>query len=106
MDWLIKMFSQLKPNPCLFSEGMSSEDEKRRRIALLSGDEQKAFEWFQQGYTARWTAETMLLDRRTAKQLFGSLFRKLGVANEAEVCKLYRLAPLQPKDVSPEEDNL
>jgi len=97
------MFSQHEAKECVTLEGLSSEEEKQRRIDMLSDDEKKAFEWFRQGYTARWTAETMLLDRKTAKRLFGSLFRKLQVANESEVCKLYRTAQLQPMDVSGDE---
>lgn len=106
MCWLRRM--HLWPGFDQFTgkEGMDSEEEKRQRISTLSGDEQRAFEWFRQGYTARWTAETMLLDKRTAKRLFGALFHKLGVANETEVCKLYRVPPLQPKDAPREEDGL
>lgn len=106
MRWLKRMLTHPEPEPSSLVEGVCLEDEKRRRISTLSGDEQKAFEWFRQGYTANWTAETMLLDRKTARRLFGSLFLKLEVANEAELCRLYRTAPLQPKDIPPEEDGL
>lgn len=106
MHWIKRFLSQPKPDIFILAEGTDLEDEKRRRISALSGDEQKAFEWLRQGYTARWTAETMLLDRRTAKRLFASLFRKLGVANESEACRLYRQTSLQPKDAPPEEDGL
>ena len=105
MRWLKSML-QPKPDPPVPMEGMDWEAEKRRRISGLSGDEQKAFGWFRQGYTACWTAETMLLDRKSARRLFCSLFRKLGVTDEAELCRLYRTSPLQPKDIPPEEDRL
>ena len=106
MCWFKNMFALSESDPSLRLEEMDSEEEKRRRISLLTGDEYKAFEWFRLGYTARWTAETMLLDRRTAKRLFCSVFRKLRVANEAEVCKFYRRSQLGPEDVPPEEDSL
>jgi|GEM_PF-905119 len=85
-------------------EGMSAAEEKQWRISLLTEDERKAFEWFRLGYTARWTAETMLLDRRTAARLFGSLYQKLRVDDAAEVCRVYRAASLTPEELPPEED--
>ncbi len=105
-SWFKGMLSQPEYDPGPFAEGIDSEDEKRQRIALLSGDEYKAFEWFRLGYTARWAAETMLLDRKTARHLFRSVFRKLRVTNETEVCKFYNMQQLQPKDIPPEEDGL
>lgn len=101
--WLKQIFSQLGANHTMSSTALDAEEEKRQRVMILSGDERKAFEWFKMGYTTRWVAETMLLDRRSAKRLFGSVFHKLGVADEVEVCKFYRTTPLQPKDVSMEE---
>lgn len=86
-------------------EGMNTDQEKQWRISLLTDDECKAFQWFQQGYTARWTAETMLLDRKTAKRLFDSIYHKLRVADEAEVSRIYRGAKLTPEDLPPEEHN-
>lgn len=106
MLWFKHRRSQPEHDPSIHVQGMDADDEKQRRISLLSGDEYKAFEWFRLGYTARWTAETMLLDRRTARKLFKSVFRKLYVANEAEICRLYRTAQFQPEDRFPEEDTL
>lgn len=104
MCWFKRVFLQSEPAPPINADVIDLDDEKQRRISTLSGEEQQAFSWFAQGYTARWTAETMLLDRKVAKQLFNALFRKLGVANEAELCRLYRTAPLLPKD-APEKDH-
>ena len=87
-------------------EGMCAEDEKNWRISQLTSDEQKAFEWFRLGYTARWTAETMLLDRKTAKRLFDSVYRKLHVEDESEVSRLYRSRKLTPETLPPEEEIL
>ena len=87
-------------------EGMNTDQEKRWRISLLTDDELKAFEWFRQGYTARWTAETMLLDRKTAKRLFDSIYNKLCVADEAEVSRVYRAAKLKPEELPPEENDV
>ncbi|HMM05420.1 MAG TPA: hypothetical protein PKD52_01955 [Clostridiales bacterium] len=86
-------------------EGMNTDQEKQWRISLLTDDECKAFQWFQQGYTARWTTETMLLDRKTAKRLFDSIYHKLRVADEAEVSRVYRGVRLTPEDLPPEEND-
>lgn len=83
--------------------GMLTETE-RRRVRLLTAEERKAFEWFKAGYTARWTEETMLLDRRTAKRLFASLYRKLGVKSAPEVTRLYGKEQLKPEDVPDETE--
>ncbi len=86
-------------------DGMNTDQEKQWRISQLTDDEYKAFYWFRQGYTARWTAETMLLDRKTAKRLFDSIYRKLSVADEAEVSRVYRAAKLMPEELPTEEDS-
>ncbi len=84
-------------------EALDAEQEKQWRLALLSPEERRAFDWFRRGYTARWTAETMLLNRTAARRLFGGVFRKLNAADEAEICRLYRTAPLAPQDLAEEE---
>ena len=88
--------------PCPPKE-LSAEQKKQWLVSRLEGDERMAFEWFRLGYTARWTAETMLLDRRTARRLFGGIYRKLGAADEAEVSRVYRTVRLTPDDLPPEE---
>lgn len=105
MCWL-KEIIQLKSDDLTPPEGMRADDEKQWRIAQLTCDEQKAFEWFRLGYTARWTAETMLLDRKTAKRLFDSVYRKLHVEDESEVSRLYRSCKLTPETLPPEEEIL
>ena len=104
MCWF-KSISPYKVEDPIPPEGMNTGQEKEWRISLLTNDEYKAFEWFRQGYTARWTAETMLLDRKTAKRLFNSIYRKLCVADEAEVSRVYRAVKLTPEKLPPEEDN-
>lgn len=86
---LFRWISTSKPDDLSPPDGMSTEQEKRWRISLLTDDERSAFEWFRLGYTASWTAETMLLDRKTARRLFSSVFHKLRVADEAEVSRVY-----------------
>lgn len=102
MRWL-KSILPHNANDFIVPEGMSTEQEKLLRVSALTDDEYKAFEWFVKGYTARWTAETMLLDRKTAKKLFDSIYRKLCVADEAEVSRVYRAVKLTEKDLPPEE---
>jgi hypothetical protein len=48
----------------------------------------------------------MLLDRKTAKRLFDSIYRKLCTTDEAEVSRVYRAVKLTPKELPPEKDNL
>ena len=99
---LFKSISQVgEPHP---PKGLSAEQEKQWLVSRLEGDELVAFEWFRLGYTARWTAETMLLDRRTARRLFSGIYRKLGVADEAEVSRVYRTVRLTPDNLPPEEE--
>lgn len=82
----------------------SVEADKQRRVNSLTEDERKAFEWLNAGYTPRWTAETMLLDKRDAKALFSSLYRKLGVHNARKLLQLYGKKPLSWDDLPKEND--
>ena len=100
MRWF-KSILPLKAGDPIPPEGMDTDQEKQWRISLLTDDEFKAFGWFRQGYTARWTAETMLLDRKTSKRLFDSIYRKLGAADEAEVSRIYRAVKLTPEELPP-----
>lgn len=104
MRWF-KSNLRLKVDDPIPPEGMNTDQEKQWRVSLLTDDEVKAFGWFRQGYTARWTAETMLLDRKTAKRLFDSIYRKLCVADEAEVSRVYRAVKLTPEELATEENN-
>lgn len=104
MCWFQSILPRKADDP-IPPEGMNTDQEKQWRVSLLTDDEYKAFEWFRQGYTARWTAETMLLDRKTAKRLFDCMYRKLSVADEAEVSRVYRAVKLTAKEL-PSEDSL
>ena len=103
MRWF-KSILPVKVDDVIPPREMNTDQEKQWRISLLTEDEFKAFEWFRQGYTARWTAETMLLDRKTAKRLFDSIYRKLSVSDEAEVSKVYRAVKLTPEELPPEKN--
>ncbi|MEA4942240.1 hypothetical protein SDC9_64321 [bioreactor metagenome] len=87
-------------------DGLDAEQEKQWRLSLLGTEEWRAFEWFRLGYTARWTAETMMLSRGAARRLFSGVFCKLNAADEAEVCRLYRETALKPQDFLEEERNM
>ncbi|MGE4273717.1 MAG: hypothetical protein AB7E31_12730 [Desulfitobacterium sp.] len=104
MHWFKAILSHKINHPIPPVE-MDANEEKLWRISLLTVDERKAFEWFRLGYTARWTAETMLLDRKTAKRLFDSIYHKLCVVDEAEVSRVYRTLELIPEGLPPEENN-
>ena len=105
MHWF-KSISSSKADDPRPPAGMDTEQQKQWRISQLTDDERKAFEWFRLGYTARWTAETMLLDRKTARRLFSALYRKLQVADETEISRLYRTVKLMPDDLPPEDESL
>ena len=100
---LFKSISSYKAHDPSPPEGMNAEQQKQWRLSLLTEDERKAFEWFRLGYTARWTAETMLLDRKTKRELFNAIYRKLCVADEAEVSRVYRTIKLTPDELPPDE---
>ena len=101
MNW----FHVSRPNQTATQppEGLTAEEQKNWRLSLLGEEERRAFDWFRLGYTARWTAETMLLSRRDARRLFGSVFRKLNAADETEVLRLYRSAVLEPRELFQEK---
>jgi DNA-binding CsgD family transcriptional regulator len=63
--------------------------EKNNRIATLSAEEMDAYKWLFEGYSEEWTAETLGLERRTARTLFKSIYRKLGVRNMREIIRYY-----------------
>ncbi|MFV0467260.1 MAG: helix-turn-helix transcriptional regulator [Lachnospiraceae bacterium] len=92
-----------KSGTVLPPKGMDADQEKQWRIAQLTRDEREVFEWFRQGYTARWTAETMLLDKKTARGLFDSVYHKLCVKDEVEVSRVYREVKLTEKDLPQDE---
>lgn len=104
MCWFKSILPHLADAP-IPPEGMNTDQEKQWRISLLTEDEYKAFEWFQKGYTARWTAETMFLDRKTAKRLFDSIYRKLCVTDEAGVSRVYRATKLTPEELPSDDDD-
>ena len=104
MRWLESILPRREAAP-IPPDGMNANQEKQWRVALLTEDEYEAFRWFQKGYTASWTAETMLLDRRTAKRLFAAVYWKLCVVDEAEVSRTYREAKLTAEDLPPEEND-
>ena len=103
MYWF-KSILPVKGDDFVPPEGMDEKQEREWRITLLTEEEFSAFQWFRMGYTARWTAETMFLDRKTAKKLFCSIYRKLCVADEAEVSREYRGAKLPAKNTEKRSD--
>lgn len=103
MRWFQSILTH-KADDLIPPEGMDTDQQKQWRISLLTQDEYKAFEWFRKGYTAGWTAETMLLDKKTAKRLFDSVYRKLSVTDETCVSRVYRSVKLTPEELPSEED--
>ncbi|GAB1477064.1 hypothetical protein MASR2M70_19000 [Bacillota bacterium] len=103
MSWFESILNQKREilNP---PDGLNALQEKQWRLSMLTEDEYKAFQWFRQGYTSRWTAETMLLGRKAAKKMFDSIYSKLCVADAAEVSRVYRTIELSPDELPKEED--
>lgn len=61
----------------------------RRRVESLTGDELHAWQWMREGYTGRWIAETLLLDKRQARALLRRVCGKLGVRNARALLRVY-----------------
>ena len=68
-------------------------------VEVLDMEEQAVLHWMAEGYSARWIAETMLLSKRGARELFKRVYRKLGVRNAREVSRYYRRALPQRDDL-------
>lgn len=94
LAWLHKLFAG---NNCLphISEN-NTTDEKNRRLATLSDEEQKAYKWLSDGYSEAWTAETLGLEIRDAKGLFDSVYHKLGVKSSRELILCYAAGESTP----------
>ena len=59
------------------------------RVSGLVGDEFEIYKWLREFYSERWIAETLLLDRRTAKQTMRRVYLKLGVKNKKALIQVY-----------------
>ena len=102
MNWLLELLFIPLPGSPQHIGGCNTEKERACRIATLSEDEKKTFEWMKAGYTSKWVAETMLLGKKPAKQMFRSVFSKLGVKSPREIIRYYARAPITPADLPPE----
>ena len=69
--------------------GENTDDEKARRLSTLSGNEKEAYKWLLEGYSERWTTETLGLERTDARLLFHSIYRKLGIGSAREIIHCY-----------------
>jgi len=86
--WLQRIIAGHKTGPPHIS-GNNTADEKARRIDTLSDEEREAYRWLFEGYSERWTTETLSLDKPAARLLFKSVYRKLGVVSSREIVHYY-----------------
>ncbi len=69
---------------------LSQVEVYRWRWMQLTEEEKKISIWFVRGYTPRWVAETLMLDRKTARCIFKGIYHKLAVADASELSRMYR----------------
>ena len=61
----------------------------------MTGREQTAYKWLYEGYSEAWTAETLGLKRKDARNLYKSIYHKLGVENQREIIQYYALQEVE-----------
>jgi DNA-binding CsgD family transcriptional regulator len=66
-----------------------SKESLQQRVEQLSGDEIQGYKWLREFYSEHWIAETLLLDKRQAKELIRQICRKLGVRNIKALLRIY-----------------
>jgi len=88
LAWIQRLFSGKGAGPPHISEN-NTADEKARRIATLSDEEQAAYKWLFEGYSEAWTTETLSYEKRDAKKLYTGIYQKLGVGSSREIVHYY-----------------
>ena len=66
-----------------------SEEALRARVEHLSGDEAEIYKWLREFYSECWIAETLLLEKREAKEKIRHVYFKLGVKNKRALIRAY-----------------
>ena len=88
MKWIQKLFAAHNSSPPHISANNTAE-ERARRLASLSEEEQPAYKWLFNGYTEVWTTETLGLEKSDAKKLYNGIYRKLGIRDPREIVRYY-----------------
>jgi hypothetical protein len=84
LSWFKRIFAENNDNLPHISE-KNTFDERTRRLATISEEEQKAYKWLFEGYSEAWTTETLGLEKQDAKVLYDSIYNKLGVSGSREI---------------------
>jgi hypothetical protein len=88
LSWLKRIFTGDNENLPHISQNNTS-NERNRRLATISEEEQKAYKWLFEGYSESWTTETLGLEKQDAKELYDSIYHKLGVTDSREIISYY-----------------
>lgn len=79
-----------------------SDDKLRERVTTLKPDEAAVYKWLREGYSVKWTAETVLRNVQTTKATARRMYRKLGVRGRRELIRAYGvLDKLRRESVNP-----
>ncbi|GHT85891.1 hypothetical protein FACS18947_5200 [Bacteroidia bacterium] len=63
--------------------------EQNGNIRTLTGDELEIYNWLKEGYSIRWTAETLMRSKVELQMAAKLIYQKLGVANQRELIRYY-----------------
>ena len=61
----------------------------RERVQKLTPDEAAVYKWLREGYSVKWTAETVFKTYAEGKALTQQVYRKLGVKNQQGLVRAY-----------------
>ena len=67
----------------------TSDDEKRERVRALTPEEFEVYKWLREGYTLKWTAETLYKDLDEIRTHAKCVYHKLGVKNQRSLINPY-----------------
>lgn len=66
-----------------------SDDLLRERVKTLTPDEAAVYKWLREGYSVKWTAETVFKTNAESKVLARRVYYKLGVLNQQGLVRAY-----------------
>lgn len=81
-----------------------SDGNRRERVKELNSDEAAVYKWLREGYSVKWTAETVLRSAQETRAIARRMYRKLGVKGRRELIRAYGLLdklgrePVEPAD--------
>lgn len=106
MGWLDKIlrgggdlppFEPLPPN--------AKDEQLREHVNTLTPDEAAVYKWLREGYSIKWTSETVFKTNAEGKALARRVYHKLGVSNQRGLVRAYgvldkfRRETVKPPDI-------